>query len=184
MSSVKTKAAASSATETPKSIEAAVAVGRETVENVVKASAEAANKGYEKAVAMTKENVEAAVKAGANAFKSYEDVMSFGKETLEAFVRSGTIFAKGWQDASKAAIALTQESIEESVAASKAIMSAKSLKDVVDMQTVLVKNSFDRAVAEGGKLSETNFKLAEEAFEPLNERLNATVSKMMKPLAA
>lgn len=184
MSSVKSKTAAASSAEAPKSIESAVAVGRETIEHVVKASADAANKGYEKAVAMTKENVEAAVKAGASVFKNYEEMMSFNKETLEAFVRSGTIFAKGWQDASKAAIALTQETFEESVAASKAIMGAKSLKDVVDVQTGLVKHSFDRAVAESGRLSETNFKLAEEAFEPLNERLNVTVSKLMKPLAA
>lgn len=187
MSTVNVKAKATtpaSAIEAPKTIESAVAVGRETLEHVVKASAEAANKGYEKAVAMTKDNVDAAVKAGANAFKNYEEVLSFGKDNVEAFVRAGTIFAKGWQDAAKTAFAVSQETIEESVAVGKAVLGAKSLKEVVDLQTVFVKNSFDKVVAEGGKISETNMKLAEEALQPINERLNATVSKLIKPLAA
>ncbi|CAA6604648.1 Magnetic particle membrane specific GTPase P16 [Rhodospirillaceae bacterium LM-1] len=184
MSNVKSKTAAASSIETPKSIESAVAVGRETLEQVVKASADAANKGYEKAVAMTKENVEAAVKAGASVFKNYEEAMSFNKENIEAFVRSGSIFAKGWQEATKSVFALTQEAFEESVVASKAILGAKSMKEAVDLQTGFVKTSFDKVVAEGGKISETSFKLAEEAFGPINERVNETVSKLMKPIAA
>lgn len=184
MSTVKAKAVPASAIETPKTIESAVAVGRETLEHVVKASAEAANKGYEKAVAMTKDNVDAAVKAGAAAFKNYEEVLSFGKDNMDAFVRAGTIFAKGWQDVAKTAFTVSQETVEESVAVGKAVLGAKSLKEVVDLQTSFVKNSFDKAVAESGKISETNFKLAEEALLPLSERLNVTVSKMIKPLAA
>jgi phasin family protein len=183
MSTQKTKAA-TAGIETPKSIESAVAVGRETIEHVVKASAEAANKGYEKAVAMTKENVEAAVKASTSLFKNYEEIVSFNKDNLEAFVRAGTIFAKGMQEATKSAFSATQETIEESVAASKAMLGAKSLKEIVDLQTGFVKTSFDKAVAEGGKISETNMKLAEEAFGPINERVTATVSKLMKPIAA
>jgi phasin family protein len=184
MSTQKTKTTAQSGIETPKTIEGAVAVGRETIEHVVKASAEVANKSYEKAVAMTKEQVEAAVKAGSNIFKNYEEVVSFNKDNLEAFVRAGTIFAKGLQEATKSAFSLAQENIEESVTTSKAVLGAKSLKEIVDLQTGFVKTSFDKAVAESGKISETNLKLAEEAFQPITERVNATVSKLMKPIAA
>lgn len=183
MSTVKAKPA-SVAAQDQQPIESAVAVGRETIESVVKASAEAANKGYEKAVALTKDNVEAAVKAGADLFKNYEDILSFGKENVEAVIRSGTIFARGWQEASKTVFETGQETIEESVAVTKAVLGARSLKEVVDLQTGFVKSSFDKIVAEGGKISETGLKLAEEALEPINERVNVAVSKLMKPIAA
>lgn len=183
MSTVKAKAVSGNV-DASKSIEGAVAVGRETIEQVVKASAEAANKGYEKAVALTKDNVDAAVKAGADLFKNYEDILGFGKENVEAVIRATTIFAKGMQEASKTGFQTTQETIEESVAVTKAILGARSLKEVVDLQTSFVKTSFDKFVAEGGKLSETGIKLAEEALEPINERMNATVSKLLKPIAA
>jgi phasin family protein len=170
--------------EAAKPIEDAVAFGKETLESVVKASADAANKGYEKVVAMTKENVEAAVKAGSTAFKGYEDVIAFNKENVDAFVRASTILAKGWQDASKSFFSMSQESFEESVQVSKAMLSAKSLKEVVDMQSSIAKTSFDKIVAESGRLSETSFKLAEKALEPINERVTVAVSKIMKPIAA
>lgn len=167
-----------------KPIDAAVAVGKEAIEQVVKTSAEVANKGYEKAVAMTKENVEAYVKAGSAAFKGYEDVLSFGKENLDAWVRSGTILAKGWQETSKVVMGLTQEVLEEGMAASKAMMTVKSVKELVDLQSSLVKTGFDKVVAEAGRISEVNFKLAEQAVEPINERVTIAMAKIMTPIAA
>jgi phasin family protein len=150
---------------------------------VVKASSEAAAKGYDKAVAISKEQVEAAVKAQTAAYKGYEDVLSFGKDNVEAFVKAGNILAKGLQDISKAVVGLTQASIEEQVAASKALLSTKTLKEFIDLQTDLTKAGVDKLVAESTRLTEQSVKLVEDALAPIGDRVNATVDKLVKTAA-
>lgn len=167
--------------ETAEQIETVVAAGNQTIETVVKAVAEAASQGYEKAVALTKGQVDAAVKAGATAFKGYEDVAEFNKLALEAFVTSSTVFARGLQEMSKNMASVAQSSIEENIAAGKAIMGAKSLKEAIDLQSGLAKSNFEKLVAESTKFSEISAKLAEEAFAPLNSRLSDAVKKLVKP---
>ena len=180
MTAVKAKTPVADATT---QIEDAVAVSKDTIENVVKASADAASKGYEKAVAVTKEQVDVAVKAGTAAFRGYEDVIQFNKETVEALLQSGTVFARGFQDLSKNMLNLAQASFDESVAASKAITGVKSLKELIDLQSGYAKSNFDKIVAEGSKLSEFSAKVTEEAIGPLNSRFNAAVERLIKPAA-
>lgn len=164
--------------ETVEQTESAAAAGNQAVETVVKAGAEAASQGYEKAVALTKGQVDAAVKAGATAFKGYEGVAEFNKLAFEAFVASSTIVARGLQELSKSVASAAQSSIEENMAAGKAILGAKSLKEAIDLQSGLAKSNFEKLVAESSKFSEISAKLAEEAFAPLNSRLSDAVKKL------
>lgn len=165
-------------------VEAAMAAGKETVETVVKAGTEAATKGYEKAVAMQKEHVDAAVKAGTEAFKGYEEVVVYNKENVEAALAAGSTFVKGMQEMNKAFYTLAQASMEDSVAATKKIMECKSLNDVFAVQSDLAKSNYEKAVAESRKLSDMGVKLAEETATPIAGRVNVTVEKITKPLAA
>lgn len=167
---------ANQAVEAAKQIEEAVAVSQKTIENVVKVSTDAA---YDKAVALSKDNVAAAVKAGTAAFKGYEDILEFNRQNIDAMVRSGLIVARGVQDINKTLLTLAQEQIEETVAAGKAMIGVKSLREAVDIQTGLVKGSVDKLVAESNKISDVSVKLAEEAFAPINARVTAVMDKAM-----
>ena len=180
MSTTKTSKGAPSPAESLKRIEDVVAVQKESIETVVRAGADAATKGVDKAVAMTKEQVEAAVKAGAVAFKNYEELLQFGKENVEAVVASGSIVVKGVQNLSHSWVALAQASMDEQVAASKALIGAKSLKEVIDLSSSMAKTNFEKLMAEGTKLTQISTKLAEEAFSPLSTRVSAAVEKFFK----
>lgn len=158
-------AAPLAANDAVQQIEEVVAIGKETIENAVKASQDAA------------------AKAQTVALKSYEDVLGSSKETVEAMVQAGTILSQGLQDIGKAVFSLAQESIESSVAASKQMMEAKTLSDVIEMQAALSKQSFDRLMGESTRLSDLTIKLVEDAFGPLTEKVNATVDKLVKNAA-
>ena len=162
-------------------VEAAVTASKETVEAVVKAGTQAASKSYEQAVAMAQEQV---AKASENLFKGYDDVASLGKDSVDAYVESTTVFAKGVEALSKELMGFTQSAVEANVANAKALFSAKTLSEVIDLQTGYSRSSFDSLVAESAKLTELSMALASDTVEPLQLRLNATVEKMMKPLAA
>lgn len=164
------------AVEAAKQIEEAVAVGQKTIENVVKVSTDVA---YDKAIALSKDRVEAAMKAGTAAYKGYEDIVEFNRENVDALVKSGLIVARGLQDLNKTLLTLAQEQVEETVAASKALFGVKTLRELVDIQSGLVKGSVDKLVAESNKISEVGVKLAEEAFAPISARANVVMEKAL-----
>ena len=183
MTTSKSSKASPGPAESMKRIEDVVAVQKESIETVVRAGADAATKGVDKAVALTKEQVEAAVKAGATAFKNYEDLLQFGKENVEAVVQSGSIVAKGVQDLSHSWVVLAQASMDEQVAASKALIGAKSLKEVIDLSSSMAKSNFEKLMAEGTKMTQISTKLAEEAMIPLSSRVSAAVERFFKTAA-
>jgi len=155
--------------------------GKPTMTIDTSTGAEAAQKHYERFLGATKEQVE---KASANALKTYEDLSKFSKENLDAYVAAGTTVAKGFETIGKAWVAFTQETFEASAQVAKALLSAKTLREAVDVQTDFAKTTFDKLVAEGTKVSEISVKVANEAVEPLNARFNATIEKFLKPVAA
>lgn len=169
-------ASANQAVEAAKQIEEAVAVSQKTIENVVKVSTDVA---YDKAVALSKDNVAAAVKAGSAAYRGYEDVVEFSRQNLDAMVKSGLVVARGLQDINKTLLTLAQEQVEETVAAGKALIGVKTLREVVDIQSGLIKGSVDKLVAESNKISEVGSKLVEEAIAPINARVSVVVEKAL-----
>ena len=162
-------------------VDAAVAASTETVDAMVKAGTQAASKSYEQAIAMAQEQVE---KASSNLFSSYDEVASLGKENVDAYVESTTLFTKGLEAMSKELMGFTQSAVEANVANAKALFGAKSLRELIDLQADFSRSHFDSMVAESAKLTELSMTLANDAMEPIQLRLNVTVEKMMKPLAA
>ena len=165
-------------------VEAAVTVGKETVETVVKAGTEVATKGVEKAVAMSQEQVAAAVKAGTEVFKNYEDVLAYGKDNVDALVSSNNILVKGVQDINKVLFSMAQKNMEDSVTLTKKMFGCKSVEEVVKLQNDMMKTNYSKALDESRKISDMAVKLAEEASAPIADRMTVAVEKATKPIAA
>src|SRR3546814_845181 len=133
-------------------IEAAVAAGKQTVEEVMRTS----TRNYEQAVSTTKEQVE---KASAAMLRGYDDLATFNKQNVDAFVQAGNIWAKGAEELGKAYFSFAQASAEKNAEAAKSLLAAKSLKDVVDVQADYARTSFDTLVAEGTRINEMTIKI-------------------------
>lgn len=161
----------------------AVEAGKEAAEAVAKAgnNVAAAAAGYDQAVAMTKERVEKTSKA---VFQGYGDFSSVGQENMDAVVQSGTIYAKGVETIGREVMSFAKAAVDNNVAATKAMFGAKSLREVVDLQNELTRKTFDRFLAEYGKLTEMSVKLATDASEPIQTRVKTTVEKAVKPVRA
>jgi phasin family protein len=163
-----------------KPLETTLFAGKDTVESFMKAGVDAAQKGIEQAVQLTKDNVE---KASTAFFKGYDEFSVISKGNVEAVVKAGSIYARGLEDLSKTMMAMTQSQFEASVAAAKAVLGCTSLRQMVDLQTDLARTNFDKFVADGSKLSEISLKVANEALEPIQARVNVAVEKFIKPAA-
>ena len=155
----------------------AVAASNETVEQVVKASTES----YEQAYTMTKEQME---KASKSFVKGYDDLSEITQKNVEALVKAGNLWAKGAETIGKAYFNMAQVSAEAGVEAAQAMFAAKTLKDMVDVQTGYAKASIDTMVAEGKKINDMTMKVANEALEPIQTQFNKTIDKVIKQTAA
>ncbi len=158
----------------------AAASAPEAVEAAVKNGTETAAKNYETAVAFTKDNIE---KAGTMAYKNYDEAADFSRGTLDAFVASSNVFARGFEEISRHFAGYAQAVMEGNAAHAKRLFGARSLPEVMDLQTVWAKERFDDVVAESTKAQERSVKLFTEAAAPLNSRFNEAVEKFSKPLA-
>jgi phasin family protein len=123
-------------------------------------------------------------KASQTAYKSYEEISKLQKDNWDAFVASSQIWAKGAEVVGKAWMTLAQDTMENAASTAKALVGVKSLREAVDLQTDFAKGNFDKFVAESTKLSETVVKVANDAMEPITARVNVTVEKIFKPIAA
>ena len=117
-------------------------------------------------------------------FKSYDDYVGFSSANADALTTAYTIACKGVDAYSKALFAFQKLVYEMTMATTREVMQAKSLNEVVDLQTNYASKLADNFMVETNKLSEFSMKVANEALEPLNKRLTATVDQVNKSVEA
>ncbi len=116
------------------------------------------------------------------ASKGLGDLASVGQENFEACVKSGTIAAKGAETLGNEVMTFTQASIEADLAAAKDIMTAKSFREALDLQTSFAQARLQRMTSETAKLGELSMRLASQAMEPLRSRFDANAWTIFRPL--
>jgi phasin family protein len=104
----------------------------------------------------------------------------FSKGNVEALVESGKIAAKGAQEMGQTYAEDTKKGFEELTAALKEMTTVKSPTEFIELQTKLVKKSFDTAVAQTSKNSEMFLKLAGDVFQPISNRVSVAVDSFKK----
>ncbi len=159
---------------------------------VAKAGTVAASKGHGQMVNHTKAQVDQAVaaakvnveKASEAAFKGYDELAVLGQGNFDAFIQSNSVVAKGFEVIGKEFLAFAQRSVEGHMAQARALIGAKDMQEFVDLQNDFAKRRLADTLAETAKLTELSTQVANEAIEPLQKRVDATVETVLKAKAA
>jgi phasin family protein len=138
----------------------------ETIETAIKNGSEALKTGFEKAA------------------KNYDHFLSYGRETVEAYMKAANAAGKGVETLQTEFYSFSKQSVEESIAASKALMGTKSIHEAFELQTDFAKSAFDSYVGQMTKLSEIMLSAAKGTFEPLQGRVQAWVDVVESSRAA
>jgi len=101
------------------------------------------------------------------------EASAFGKQNVEAWVASATAAQKGFEALSARTIAFQKAALENHVAATKSLLTSKSVQEFVEKQNEYAKGAFEAYVAEVTQVSELVQGLAKETLQPINERVNA-----------
>jgi phasin family protein len=138
------------------------------------AAAEAAKNTVEQFTAASnvafKEGVEKSLSA-------MNELNAHSKKNLEAIVASATASAKGAEALGAQAMAFSKAVFDTQVSAAKSLAGAKSVQEVVELQTSFAKTALETYMAEFAKMSDTVSASVKESMKPLNERVTATVEK-------
>src|SRR5258706_2021624 len=118
---------------------------------------------------------------GADAFKTgfektaklYESVGEFNKDTVEAYIASATVVGKGLQSVAQESSSYAKRAIEDAVAASKAIMSSKSIIEAIELQMSFTKTAFSGYVSQLSRINGALVATAKESSAPLQARVEA-----------
>lgn len=164
-----------------KTVEAATETVKKTVETAtasVKATAE-------KAQATFQANAEQAQAAGAKALKDVADksaaglteLNAQGKQNLEAIVASAAAAQKGVETLSAQSAAFTKKSWEDGVAAAQSMSQARSIQELLELQTTWAKSATEAYLAEVTKATDVLTASVKNSFKPINERVTASVEK-------
>ncbi|HEV2560574.1 MAG TPA: TIGR01841 family phasin [Rhizomicrobium sp.] len=131
--------------------------GVEGIETAMKTGTEALKTGFEKAV------------------KNYDQFLGYGKDTVEAYTKSATVAGKGAETLHNELYAFSKQSIEDSIAAAKAVLGAKSAQEAFELQTSFAKTAFEAYIGQMTKMGELFTTVTKESFEPIQGRVQAWV---------
>lgn len=106
------------------------------------------------------------------------EMNAHSKKNLEAVLASMTAATKGAETVGARAIAFSKKSVEDQIAASKALASARSVQEVVELQTAFAKTAFEAMVAEVNEIAGAMSGSVKEAMTPINERVTAMVERV------
>ncbi|SDM59701.1 phasin family protein [Maricaulis salignorans] len=101
------------------------------------------------------------------------EATAFHKDTVEAVIASATVTGKGLETAGSNAAAYAKTAMEEGVAATKALSSAKSLQEIFEIQSNYAKSAMGSYLAELNKTTELFSGLVKDGAKPLNTRFAA-----------
>lgn len=120
------------------------------------------------------ENGAAALKTGLEKdLKGYDAFVTYGKDNAEAVTKSATVAGKGIETINSEIYSYSKQSIEGSVAATKAMLGSKSVHEAFEFQTDYVKSAFEAYVAEMSKITELATATTKDSFAPFKGRVQA-----------
>jgi phasin family protein len=139
---------------------------KDTAETVAKNGADAFKNGFEKAV------------------KGYDQVLGFNKDTVEAYVKAANVAGKGVETLHNELYLFSKQSVEETLAVTKAVLGAKSVHEAFEIQSDFAKSVFDTYVGQINRLNEIVLSTTKEAFKPIQGRIQAWADVVQTARAA
>ena len=109
---------------------------------------------------------------------AFNEANTHSKKNLEAVVASVTAAAKGAEVVGAQAMAFSKKTFDDQVAAARSLAGAKSVQEVVELQTTFARSFLENYMAEFGKLTETVSSSVKDSMKPLNERVTDVVERI------
>ena len=129
------------------------------------------------------QNTEQMEKVTQGLMQACSEAQNITRDSMNAALQAATHMTKGCDEMCQSVTSMVQSSLAQSMTASKAMLSAKSMRDLVEMQSSLMKNGFDFMMKELSRMTEISTRTTQQAMAPVAEHMNATISKISQKQA-
>lgn len=144
---------------------------------------ETVKKTVEETTAKAQAQAEAVQAAGTKAFRegvdkslaSLSEMNAQGKKNLEAVVESATAAQRGAEALSQEVLAYSKKTWEDGVAAAQSISRARSVQELVELQTSWAKSATEAYLAQFSKTADILSASVSDSVKPLSSRVSETV---------
>jgi phasin family protein len=116
--------------------------------------------------------------------KITQDAATIGQDQMDAVMKSTQVFQKGMEEIIKLATQIAQDAGEKQAAATKTLMSCKTLNEFTDAQSKLAQSSFDNFMSNATRMTELSVKVCTDCFAPINDQVGKAVKKASDSIAA
>lgn len=99
--------------------------------------------------------------------KNFEDIQVLSQKHADLLIKSVRDWNRTVQTASSEMMSFASRSFEEGASAFEAILAAKSIEQMVEIQAGLLKRCYEECVTQSGKIGGIYAALARDAFKPL-----------------
>jgi phasin family protein len=156
-----------------------------TVEQAAKTTVKAQGEQFKAQNEQFRAQAETAQAAGAKVVReglekttaSLNELAAHSKSNLEALTASAAAAQKGAEALSAQALSYGKTSWEHGVAAAQSMAQARSIQELIELQTNFAKSAMETHLSEVTKMTETLTATVKDSFKPVNERVTATVER-------
>ena len=149
----------------------------------VKKTVETATETVKANTAKVQASAQQAQAAGAKAFREGIDKSVAGmtelnaqsKKNIEALVESATAAQKGVEVLSTHSLGYAKKSWEDGVAAAQTLSQARSVQELMELQTGFAKSAVETYLSQVTKMTEVFTASMKDSLKPINERVSASV---------
>lgn len=132
----------------------------------------------------TTKQTEDFIKQGFDSFTQNMDAFScFTKDTVDAVIKSSNATTKGVEEIFSELVNCSKNNVEVCVNACKDMASARSIDQLVSIQTEQSKKYFETCVSQLTKVSELMLSVSKDVSSPFNEHVTSFSDKFMKKAA-
>ncbi len=115
--------------------------------------------------------------------RSMNELMSISKDGVDACVASGNVAVSASKHMGAELFSYANRSFSQNVELSKELLGCRTLNDMFDLQSKMMKANLDGFFSESVKMSELMFECATRASEPLNKTVAKTTKQLSKVLS-
>lgn len=122
--------------------------------------------------------------AKSDARRYYDQMATLSHDQFDAVLKANAAVADGMEAMASEAVGYARQTLTTAGIATKELLEAKTLDRVIEIQAGLAKSGLEALVERTARLSELSVALANGAWEPIGGCVEATLTKLTKPIAA
>lgn len=178
-----TKNTISAVESTRNSAESVIKISSSAVKELLANGACEAQKAQEKAFELGRDSAEQISKSADAMAKSMYEAISVSRDNVDAWIECSNMTAALAKEISGEIVEYANKAFSDNVELSKDVFACRTINDMVELQSRIIKNSMDSFFNQSSKLSNMIFEYSSEALEPINERVTQASEQFSKAMA-